>query len=110
MGVFTYSPEEGTSSFDLKDDVPEHVKQERMEELLALQQEISFDINRSKIGNAYKVLIDGQEGEIMTGRTEFDSPEVDNEVIIRDLSLRAGEFHNVRISSASEFDLEGEKI
>lgn len=110
MGVFTYSPEEGTSSCDLKDDVPEHVKQERMEELLALQQEISFEINRSKIGNAYKVLIDGQEGEIMTGRTEFDSPEVDNEVIIRDLSLRAGEFHNVRISSASEFDLEGEKI
>lgn len=110
LGVFTYSPEEGTSSYTLKDDVPETLKQERMEELMALQQDISLEINQSRIGEVYKVLIDGQEDNIMTGRTEYDSPEVDNEVIIRDLSLRAGEFHNVRIRSASEFDLEGEKI
>ncbi len=110
LGVFTYSPEEGTSSYTLKDDVPEALKQERMEELLALQQEISLEINQARIGKVYKVLIDGQEDNIMTGRTEYDSPEVDNEVIIRDLSLKAGEFHNIQIRSASEFDLEGEKI
>ncbi len=110
LGVFTYSPEKGTSSYDLPDDVPEEVKQERLEELLALQQDISLELNEEKIGKVFKVLIDSREGDFMTGRTEYDSPEVDNEVIIRDLSLKTGEYHNIRISSASEFDLSGEKV
>lgn len=110
LGVFTYSPEEGTSAFELNDDVPDAVKQERMEELLAVQQLISLENNESKIGKEFKVLIDGREGDMMTGRTEYDSPEVDNEVLISDTALKAGEFHNIRILSASEFDLTGEKV
>ncbi len=110
LGVFTYSPEEGTSSFDLQDDVPEEVKQQRMEELLEVQQAISLELNEEKIGKTYKVIIDGREGDVTTARTEFDSPEVDNEVIIHDASLKSGEFHDVKIVSASEFDLTGEKI
>jgi ribosomal protein S12 methylthiotransferase len=110
LGVFTYSPEEGTSSFELPDDVPEAMKQERLERLLDVQQEISLTLNEDKIGKVFKVIIDSREGDIMTGRTAYDSPEVDNEVIINDLSLKPGEFHNIRIFSASEFDLNGEKI
>lgn len=110
LGVFTYSPEEGTSSFDLHDDVPEEVKQQRMEELLEIQQAISLELNEEKIGNTYKVIIDGREGDVTTARTEVDSPEVDNEVILRDSSLKPGEFHNIKIVSASEFDLTGEKF
>ncbi|RLD81787.1 MAG: 30S ribosomal protein S12 methylthiotransferase RimO [Bacteroidetes bacterium] len=110
LGVFTYSPEEGTSSYEIKDDVPEAIKQERMEALLALQQDISLELNEEKIGKTFKVIIDGPEGGMICGRTEFDSPEVDNEVIISATGLEAGEFHNIRISSASEFDLKGEKV
>jgi len=110
LGVFTYSPEEGTTSFDLPDDIPETVKQQRMEELLELQQSISLELNEDKIGKTYKVIIDGIEGDVMTGRTEFDSPEVDNEVIINNTGLKPGDFHMIRISSASEFDLTGEKV
>ena len=110
LGVFTYSSEEGTSSFDLKDDVPEALKQERLEELLAIQQNISLQLNEDKIGKTFKTIIDAQEGDVMIGRTEYDSPEVDNEVIIQDLSLTPGEFYDIRIKSASEFDLIGEKV
>ncbi len=110
LGVFTYSPEEGTSSYEIKDDVPEAIKQERMEALLALQQDISLELNEEKIGKTFKVIIDGPGGGMICGRTEFDSPEVDNEVIISATGLEAGEFHNIRISSASEFDLKGEKV
>jgi len=110
LGVFTYSAEEGTSSFDLPDDIPYELKQERMEELLAVQQQISLELNEAKLGKVFKVIIDGKEGDIMTGRTEYDSPEVDNEVIIRDTSLKQGAFYDIKVVSASEFDLFGEKI
>ena len=110
LGVFTYSAEEGTSSFDMPDDVPYELKQERMEELLAVQQQISLELNEAKLGKVFKVIIDGKEGDIMTGRTEYDSPEVDNEVIIRDTSLKQGAFYNIKVVSASEFDLFGEKV
>jgi ribosomal protein S12 methylthiotransferase len=109
LGVFAYSPEEGTSSYELKDDVPDEVKQQRLEKILEVQQSISLEINEQKIGKTYRVIIDGKEGSIMTGRTEYDSPEVDNEVIIHDTSLKKGAFYNIRITAASEFDLTGEK-
>jgi len=109
LGVFTYSPEEGTSAYELTDDVPDEIKQERMEELLALQQNISLELNEARIGQTYKTIIDRREGDISIGRTEYDSPEVDNEVIIHDTSLEIGQFYNIRISAASEFDLIGEK-
>jgi len=110
LGVFAYSPEEGTSSYELKDDVPDEVKQQRLEKILEVQQSISLEINEQRIGKTYRVIIDGKEGSIMTGRTEYDSPEVDNEVIIHDPTLKKGEFYNIRITAASEFDLTGEKI
>jgi ribosomal protein S12 methylthiotransferase len=110
LGVFTYSPEEGTSSFDLEDNVPEDVKQRRLEELLEVQQSISLELNELKIDQAFRVLIDGKEGDVWTGRTEFDSPEVDNEVIINEPGLNEGNFYDIRITSASEFDLYGEKV
>lgn len=109
MGVFTYSPEEGTAAYGLKDDVPDTVKTERMEALLELQQQISLELNEDKIGKTFKTLIDRKEGSVMIGRTEYDSPEVDNEVIITDTSLIPGNFYDIRISGASEFDLRGEK-
>ena len=81
-----------------------------MEELLNLQQNISLQLNEDKIGKTFKTIIDTKEGNVMTGRTEYDSPEVDNEVIIKDLSLKPGNFYDIHISSASEFDLLGEKV
>jgi ribosomal protein S12 methylthiotransferase len=110
LGVFAYSAEEGTSSFNLTDDVPEALKQERVERLMELQQSISLKLNEKKIGKVFKTIIDGKEGEVFLGRTEYDSPEVDNEVIISDNSVRIGEFYKIRVSSATEFDLVGEKI
>lgn len=111
-GVFTYSHEEGTSGYELNDDVPEDIKQERAARLMAAQEKISFELNQQKIGKTFKVLIDGKEGNYFTGRTEFDSPEVDNEVLV-DASknyLRVGDFANIRITAAEEFDLYGEAI
>ncbi|MCD4723843.1 MAG: 30S ribosomal protein S12 methylthiotransferase RimO [Bacteroidales bacterium] len=109
LGVFAYSAEEGTSSFNLTDDVPEALKQERVERLMELQQSISLKLNEKKIGKVFKTIIDAKEGEVFLGRTEYDSPEVDNEVIISDNSVRIGEFYKIRVSSATEFDLVGEK-
>lgn len=109
LGVFTYSHEENTHSYSMPDDVPEKVKQERLEAIMDLQQGISMELNKAKIGKTFKVLIDRKEGNDFVGRTEFDSPEVDNEVIIHtDEYLRIGDFVNVRINDASEFDLIGE--
>lgn len=109
LGVFTYSHEENTHSYSMPDDVPEEVKQERLEAIMDLQQGISMELNKAKIGKTFKVLIDRKEGNDFVGRTEFDSPEVDNEVIIHtDEYLRIGDFVNVRINDASEFDLIGE--
>ena len=110
LGVFAYSAEEGTSSFNMTDDVPEALKQERVERLMELQQSISLKLNEKKIGKVFKTIIDAKEDEVFLGRTEYDSPEVDNEVIISDNSVRIGEFYKIRVSSATEFDLVGEII
>jgi ribosomal protein S12 methylthiotransferase len=109
LGVFAYSHEENTHAFQMEDDVPADIKQERVDEVMVVQQRISSEINQQKIGQEYKVLIDRKEGNYYVGRTEFDSPEVDNEVLIeaKDLYLRQGNFVQVRITDAGEFDLFG---
>lgn len=110
LGCFTYSHEENTHAFNLVDDVPEDVKTERVEEIMAIQQEISANLNSSKIGKEFKVLIDRREGEFFVGRTEFDSPDVDNEVLIDTDYLKAGEFVKVKITDSSDYDLYGELV
>ena len=111
VGVFTYSHEEDTNAFGLTDDVPAEVKQSRAAEIMEIQQNISFGLNQLRIGKTYKVLIDRLEGDYYVGRTEFDSPEVDNEVLINfAANLNIGEFYNVKIVSADAFDLYGEIV
>ncbi len=108
LGVFTYSHEENTHAYSLTDDVPEEVKKERVDAVMAIQQDISLQLNKEKIGKNFKVLIDRKEGGYFIGRTEFDSPDVDNEVLIKankEVYLRQGDFCNVKITEASEFDL-----
>lgn len=109
LGIFEYSHEENTHAYGLTDDVPAEVKQDRVAAVMSVQQEISSTINEKKIGNTYKVLIDRKEGGYFVGRTEADSPEVDNEVLIEaeGVYLRTGGFANVKITSAGEFDLFG---
>jgi ribosomal protein S12 methylthiotransferase len=109
LGVFTYSHEENTHSYSMVDDVPADVKQERSDAIMELQQGISLELNQGKIGKTFKVLVDRKEGGEFIGRTEFDSPEVDNEVIIKSEDyLRIGDFANVKVSDATEFDLTGD--
>ena len=111
LGVFTYSHEENTNSHSMKDDVPAKVKEERMESIMELQQGISLELNQKKVGEVLKVLVDRKEGDSFIGRTEFDSPEVDNEVIISATDyIRQGDFIHVKITSAGEFDLTGEVV
>ncbi len=111
VGVFTYSHEEGTSGYDLVDDVPAKEKQARAEEIMEVQQEISYEKNAEKVDKTFKVIIDKKEAGRYLGRTEFDSVEVDNEVIIRsDKKLPIGEFVNVKITNAFDYDLEGEAV
>lgn len=111
LGVFQYSHEENTHSFDFKDDVPAEVKQERADAIMALQQGISWELNQKKIGSQFKVLFDRKEGGYFIGRTQFDSPEVDNEVLLPATSyVRLGDFAEVRITEAEEFDLYAELI
>ncbi|WP_294176887.1 30S ribosomal protein S12 methylthiotransferase RimO [uncultured Coprobacter sp.] len=112
MGAFAYSEEEGTFSAEhYSDDIPEDVKQERLDELMAIQEEIAAEINASKIGEEMKVIIDREEGDYYIGRTEFDSPEVDPEVLIgKEKPLITGEFYTVRITDAQAFDLFGEVL
>lgn len=107
LGVFTYSHEEDTPAFELIDDVPEKVKQERLSIIMDIQQEISFMKNKSRIGCIEKVIIDRDETDYFVGRTQFDSPEVDNEVLIKkeNFSLKVGDFYNMRIIDADYFDL-----
>ncbi len=107
LGCFTYSHEENTHAFNLVDDVPEAVKMERANEIMALQSDISWALNQEKIGKEYRVVIDRKEGEYYVGRTEFDSPDVDNEVLIAAQNgyLRQGDFYRVRITDAEDFDL-----
>lgn len=111
MGAFAYCEEEGTpSAKKFKDDVPEEVKQARLDELMELQQSISAEVQANKVGQTMKVVIDRKEGEYYVGRTEFDSPEVDPEVLIplEGNNLRKGAFYNVRITDSDDFDLYGE--
>ena len=111
VGIFTYSHEEGTSAHDLVDDVPQEVKEARAQEIMELQQEISYEKNQEKLGKTFKVLIDKKESGRYLGRTEFDSVEVDNEVIVHSSRvLKPGEFVNVKITKAYDFDLEGELV
>jgi len=112
LGVFPYSHEDNTHSYSMNDDVPDEVKQERVERLMDLQQGISLELNQRKIGQVMKVLIDRKEGGSFYGRTEFDSPEVDNEVILDGTNnyLRIGDFVQAKIMQASEFDLIGEPV
>jgi ribosomal protein S12 methylthiotransferase len=111
VGTFTYSHEEGTSAHDLIDDVPAEEKEERAQEIMEVQQEISLEKNEAKIGKIFKVLIDKKEAGRYLGRTEFDSVEVDNEVIIESKKkLTIGEFVNVKITKAYDYDIEGEVV
>ena len=111
LGVFTYSHEENTGAYEYEDDISEEEKNRRQQLLMDTQSEISYELNQSKIGKIFKVIIDKFEGGAYIGRTEFDSPEVDNEVIIHtDKHVRLGDFIDVRIISATEFDLEGEPV
>lgn len=109
LGCFTYSHEENTHAHSLIDDVPAEVKEARLEEIMGIQQGISYDINQQKVGKTYKVLIDRIEGDYFVGRTEFDSPEVDNEVLIpkSDSYVTVGRYANVLINRADDFDLHG---
>jgi ribosomal protein S12 methylthiotransferase len=111
VGIFTYSHEEGTSGYDLVDDVPAEEKERRAQEIMGVQQEISFELNQEKIGKTFKTIVDKKEAGRYLGRTEFDSVEVDNEVIIQsDKKLKIGEFVNVKITKAFDYDLEGEVV
>ncbi len=108
VGIFTYSHEENTIAHQLEDNVPEEEKERRAQEIMEVQQEISYQKNEEKVGKTFKVIIDKKEAGKYLGRTEFDSVEVDNEVIINsDKKLIPGEFVNVRITNAFDYDLEG---
>jgi ribosomal protein S12 methylthiotransferase len=109
LGCFTYSHEENTHAFQLEDDVPEEIKMQRANEIMELQSQISWELNQQKIGKTFRVLIDRKEGDYFVGRTEFDSPDVDNEVLIHaeEGYMRTGEFFQVEITDASDFDLYG---
>ena len=113
LGVFTYSHEENTHAYTLTDDVPDDVKQARAEAVMDVQQGISATLNQEKVGQTFKVLFDRKEGDYFIGRTEFDSPEVDNEVLVKaDAStfLRIGDFADIHIERAEEFDLYGTPV
>ncbi len=112
LGIFTYSHEENTHAYSLVDDIPEEIKQERAQAVMAAQEVISAELNSAKVGKEFKVLFDRKENDNFVGRTEFDSPEVDNEVLVsaKNTYVRVGDFANVKITAAAEFDLFGEVI
>jgi len=112
LGCFTYSHEENTHAFNLEDDVPQEVKQERANEIMEIQSQISWELNQEKIGQEFKVVIDRKEGQYFVGRTEFDSPDVDNEVLIDATKtyLKTGEFATVKVIEAADFDLYAEVV
>ena len=112
LGIFSYSHEENTHAYSLVDDVPDDLKRMRSEEIMEIQQRISYEINQEKIGNSFKVLFDRKEGNYFVGRTEFDSPEVDNEVLVdaEKFYVRIGDFAEVKITRAEEFDLFGDVV
>ena len=110
LGCFTYSHEENTGAYNLIDDVPEEIKHKRLNEIMEIQSQISWELNQKKIGKTFKVLIDRKRGRYYVGRTQYDSPDVDNEVLIKAKSnfLRVGQFVNAKIIDASDFDLYAE--
>lgn len=112
LGAFAYSHEENTTAADLTDDVPEEVKQQRVNEIMDIQSQVSFELNQEKVGKTFKVIIDRKDGNQFVGRTEFDSPDVDNEVLIDATKhyVQVGKFANVKITDATEFDLYGEPV
>jgi ribosomal protein S12 methylthiotransferase len=111
VGIFTYSHEEGTSGFKLTDDVPAEEKERRAQEIMEVQQEISYELNQQKVGKVFKTIIDKKEAGRYLGRTEFDSVEVDNEVVIHSSKkLPIGDFVNVKITKAYDYELEGEVV
>ena len=112
LGCFTYSHEENTHAYNLEDDVPEEVKMARANEIMEIQSQISWELNQAKIGQEFRVVIDRKEGNYFVGRTEFDSPDVDNEVLIPagDNYLRTGEYYQVRVNDAADFDLYAQVI
>lgn len=112
LGVFAYSHEENTHAFNLEDDVPAEVKQQRVDEIMAIQMDISRELNEQKVGKEYRVLIDRKEGAHFVGRTEFDSPDVDNEVLIpaEDIYLKIGDFCTVKVVEAHDYDLIAEVL
>ncbi|WP_045461085.1 30S ribosomal protein S12 methylthiotransferase RimO [Sporocytophaga myxococcoides] len=112
LGIFTYSHEEHTHAYTLNDDIPAEVKRERADTIMGIQEGISLELNQAKVGNTYKVLFDRKEGGYFIGRTESDSPEVDNEVLVsaENTYVRVGDFAKVKIDSASEFDLYGKIV
>ena len=111
-GVFAYSPEEGTPAYEMEDDVPEEVKQQRVDDIMAIQQNISLETNEKRVGTVEKVLIDRVEGDYYVGRTQYDSPEVDDEILISldDVDLEVGTFVNAKIVKADYFDLYAEIV
>ncbi|MDO6473411.1 30S ribosomal protein S12 methylthiotransferase RimO [Maribacter sp. 1_MG-2023] len=112
LGCFTYSHEENTHAFSLEDDVPEEVKQERANIIMEIQSQISWELNQKKVGETFRCIIDRKEGNYFIGRTEFDSPDVDNEVLIDAAKhyVKQGEFVNIKITEAADFDLYGEPV
>ena len=112
MGCFTYSHEENTHAYLLNDDVPEEVKEKRVAELMEIQGQISFDLNQGKVGKTFKCIFDRKEGNFFIGRTEFDSPDVDNNVIVDATKhyLQVGQFIDIKITEATDFDLYGEPV
>lgn len=112
LGIFTYSHEENTHAYSLEDNVPENIKRERADAIMELQSGISYELNQQKIGKVFRVLFDRVEGEYFIGRTEFDSPEVDNEVLVKKAEgfVRLGDFANVEITSADHYDLYGKLV
>lgn len=112
LGCFTYSHEENTTAYQLEDDVPQEVKEARVEEIMELQSQISWEKNQEKVGKVFRCIFDRKEGNYFVGRTEFDSPDVDNTVLVpaENTYIFIGEFANVKITSAEEFDLYGELV
>lgn len=112
LGCFTYSHEENTTAFVLEDNIPDEIKQKRVEEIMEIQQQISWEKNQEKVGKVFKCIFDRKEGDYFVGRTEYDSPDVDNTVLVpaKDVYISIGEFANVRITSAEDYDLIGELV
>ena len=112
LGCFTYSHEENTTAYELEDDVPEEVKQARANEIMDIQSQISWELNQEKVGKTFRCLIDRKEGNYFVGRTEYDSPDVDNEVLIdaKKHYVKIGDFATIKITEASDYDLYGDPV